>query len=41
LFTLYHDWRIDISEEVIFDCMSSGTPHKHAMNRVLARKPDN
>jgi tellurite methyltransferase len=41
LFTLYHDWRIDISEEVIFDCMSSGTPHKHAMNRVLAKKPGN
>ncbi len=38
LFTLYHDWKIDLCEEVVFDCMSSGTPHKHAMNRMLARK---
>jgi tellurite methyltransferase len=38
LFTLYHDWRIDYCEERIFDCMSSGVPHQHATNRVIARK---
>lgn len=38
LFTLYHDWEIRLGEEVIFDCMSSGTPHRHAMNRMIAQK---
>lgn len=37
LFILYHDWQIDFCEEVVFDCMSSGIPHKHAINRMLAR----
>lgn len=38
LFTLYHNWDINLCEEVIFDCMSSGIPHKHAVNRVMAKK---
>jgi tellurite methyltransferase len=39
LFTLYHDWQIELCAEEIFDCMSSGVPHQHAVNRLVARKP--
>ena len=39
LLGLYADWLIEWSVEEIFDCMSSGVPHKHAVNRVAARKP--
>lgn len=38
LFTFYHDWKIEYCDEEIFDCESSGTPHKHAINRIIARK---
>jgi tellurite methyltransferase len=38
LFTYYHDWRIEYCTEEIFDCMSSGIPHKHATNRMIAKK---
>jgi tellurite methyltransferase len=38
LFTHYADWRIEYCTEEIFDCMSSGVPHQHAVNRVVARK---
>ena len=38
LFTHYHDWLIESCTEEIFDCMSSGIPHQHAVNRVIARK---
>lgn len=38
LFSMYHDWKIEDCEEKIFDCMSGGMPHKHAINRILARK---
>jgi len=38
LFTHYHDWRIDLCTETIFDCMSSGIPHRHAMDQLIARK---
>jgi tellurite methyltransferase len=38
LLTYYHDWRIEFCTEEIFDCMSSGVPHQHAVNRVVARK---
>jgi tellurite methyltransferase len=38
LFTHYHDWRLDFCTETIFDCMSSGVPHKHAMDQVIARR---
>lgn len=34
----YRDWEIVYSTEEIFDCMSSGTPHKHAVNRLIARR---
>lgn len=39
LFTVYHDWQIEWCVEEIFDDMSSGVPHKHAVNRLIARKP--
>ena len=38
LMSLYHDWQIEWSVEEIKDCMSSGVPHRHAHNRILARK---
>ena len=38
LFMYYHDWKIEYCTERIFDCMSSGVPHKHANNRMIARK---
>ena len=38
LFTHYANWRIEYCTEEIFDCVSSGVPHQHAMNRVVARK---
>jgi tellurite methyltransferase len=41
LFTHYQDWLIHYSSEVIFDCNSSGIPHKHAMNKMIAQKIEN
>jgi tellurite methyltransferase len=38
LFSLYSDWLIRECDEVIFDCCSSGIPHKHAMSIVAAEK---
>ncbi len=38
LLTYYQDWRIEFTTEEIFDCMSSGIPHQHAISRVIARK---
>jgi len=38
ILTYYHDWRIEFCTEEIFDCMSSGVPHQHAVNRIIARK---
>lgn len=38
LFTHYHDWKIELCNEAIFDCMSGGVPHQHASNRMIARK---
>ena len=37
LLTLYHDWKIEYCTEEIFDCISGGIPHQHAVNRVIAR----
>jgi tellurite methyltransferase len=34
----YWDWEIVSFTEVIFDCISSGVPHQHAMDIMLARK---
>lgn len=38
LFSYYHDWAIEFCTEEIFDCNSSGIPHKHATNRIIAKK---
>ncbi len=38
IMTHYHDWLIENSEEIIFDCNSSGIPHQHAANILFARK---
>jgi tellurite methyltransferase len=38
LFTYYHEWKIEQCSEYIFDCNSSGIPHRHAANRVFARR---
>lgn len=38
LFTYYHEWQIEYCTEEIFDCNSSGVPHKHAVNRIIAKK---
>jgi tellurite methyltransferase len=38
VFSYYHDWKIEFCEEEIFNCRSSGIPHKHAANRLIARK---
>ncbi len=38
LFTHYHDWKFELCSETIFDCTSSGVPHKHAVNQLIARK---
>ncbi len=37
LLGLFHDWRVEFTSEEIFDCMSSGVPHQHAIARVIAR----
>jgi tellurite methyltransferase len=34
----YWDWEILYSVEEIFDCLSGGIPHKHAVDRVIARR---
>ena len=39
LFGYYWDWEILYCTEDIFDCNSAGVPHKHACNRVIARRP--
>ncbi len=36
LFTYFHDWFIEECSEYVFDCNSSGVPHKHAANRLFA-----
>lgn len=38
LFTYYHDWLFQKNEERIFDCSSSGVPHKHCMDIMIAEK---
>ena len=38
LMSYFWDWEIIYSTEEIFDCMSSGIPHKHAVNRIIARR---
>ena len=38
LFTYFHDWYTEHCSEYVFDCNSSGIPHRHADNRLFARK---
>ena len=38
LLTHFADWEIEDFSEYIFDCHSSGTAHRHAMNVLYARK---
>ncbi len=38
LLTHYHDWLMKDSSEIVFDCNSSGIPHKHAMTKMIAQK---
>jgi tellurite methyltransferase len=37
LFTHFHDWHIEQCSEYVFDCNSSGIPHRHAANLLFAR----
>jgi len=39
LMGFYWDWEIVDCAERIFDCRSSGVPHRHAVNIVVARPP--
>jgi len=34
----YRNWRVEFCTEEVFDCTSSGVPHQHAVNRIIARK---
>jgi tellurite methyltransferase len=38
LFMYFHDWFIEDCMEYVFDCNSSGVPHRHAANRLYARR---
>lgn len=38
LLQLLRDWEIVWCTEEIFDCTSGGVPHKHAVNRIIARR---
>lgn len=38
LFGYYHDWMFHTCKEEIFDCNSSGIPHKHCMDTLIAKK---
>lgn len=33
----YRDWLVKEISEIVFDCQSSGIPHKHAMAKVIAQ----
>lgn len=39
IFTYYHDWNFLVFEEKDIDCNSSGTPHRHCVNLMMAVKP--
>lgn len=38
VFSYYHDWYFHTCTELIFDCESGGTPHRHCMNILIAEK---
>lgn len=35
----YHDWLLEVFREDVFDCQSSGVPHRHCMDTLIARRP--
>ncbi|MDU4959230.1 MAG: helix-turn-helix domain-containing protein [Sporomusaceae bacterium] len=35
----YRDWEILLCDEQIVDCQSAGIGHRHAVSRIIARKP--
>lgn len=39
LMSYYHDWEILFTAEEVFDCNTSGVAHRHAINRIIARRP--
>lgn len=38
ILTHYRNWRVEHFTEEIFHCRSGGVPHRHAVNRIVARK---
>ncbi|MFX1513888.1 MAG: class I SAM-dependent methyltransferase, partial [Promethearchaeota archaeon] len=38
LMSYYWDWEIMFCKEYIIDCESSGIPHKHAINEIIAKR---
>lgn len=38
LFTYYHDWLFHKNDELIFNCNSGGSSHKHCMDVLIAEK---
>jgi len=38
LFLHYADWLIRSCNEIVFDCDSSGIPHKHCMDIIMAER---
>jgi tellurite methyltransferase len=34
----YWDWEILFSTEEIFECKSGGVPHRHTVDRIIARR---
>jgi tellurite methyltransferase len=38
LLSYYWDWEVVYFVEEIFDCKSSGVPHKHCIDRIIARR---
>jgi len=39
IFSYYTDWKLESIDEIIYDCNSSGIPHQHVINTIIARKP--
>jgi len=37
LFSYFHDWHFEDCMEYVFNCNSSGIPHRHAANRLYAK----
>ena len=38
MFTYYTDWLLHEAGEMIFDCDSSGIPHRHCIDHMIAEK---